>query len=339
MKKKEILEKYNLSRGAYHTLINLGKIKNLSKYDNEIIDEEFIKSFDYEKYKQDYHNSDEYKQKISERNSKVNEARWSNISNSDRELFKSKVSEGVNRHNKEHPESIQNMRQNLKEYWSNQENRDIQSKRMTEIYSDALKRNNIKEGCKKYWSDENNKQAQSKRMKSYWKEHPEKVEQNSKSNKLTFKLNKESGKLDEILSKIYNTKRQNNSFNTSQPEQYVKQLLEQKFKNVHYQYRSDKYPFNCDFYIEDLDLYIECNFSWLHGSKPYDENDEECVNLLKDWEIRAKTSDYYKNAIYTWTDLDVRKLKIFKENNLNYKIFYNLDDFNSWFNLKQTSDY
>lgn len=35
--------------------------------------------------------------------------------------------------------------------------------------------------------------------------------------------------------------------------------------------------------------------------------------------------------IYTWTDLDPRKLQTFKQNNLNYKIFYNLDEFLDWF--------
>jgi len=35
--------------------------------------------------------------------------------------------------------------------------------------------------------------------------------------------------------------------------------------------------------------------------------------------------------IYTWTDLDVRKLETFKKNNLNYKIFYTEKEFNKWF--------
>lgn len=39
--------------------------------------------------------------------------------------------------------------------------------------------------------------------------------------------------------------------------------------------------------------------------------------------LSAKTSNYYKNAIYTWTDLDVRKVKIAKENNLNFVAIYN----------------
>ena len=36
--------------------------------------------------------------------------------------------------------------------------------------------------------------------------------------------------------------------------------------------------------------------------------------------------------IYTWTDLDVRKQQIAKENNLNYIMFYSLTDFEKWYN-------
>lgn len=62
---------------------------------------------------------------------------------------------------------------------------------------------------------------------------------------------------------------------------------------------------------------------WTHGGRPYDENDVACQAQLAKWQEKAKTSDYYKNAIYTWTDLDVRKVKIAKENNLNFVAIYN----------------
>ena len=53
------------------------------------------------------------------------------------------------------------------------------------------------------------------------------------------------------------TKRENHTFNTSQPEECY-QLLLKKFdkEDIIRQYKSKLYPFNCDFYIKSLDLYI-----------------------------------------------------------------------------------
>ena len=40
------------------------------------------------------------------------------------------------------------------------------------------------------------------------------------------------------------------------------------------------------------------------------------------WKEKAETSDYYKNAIYTWTNLDVRKVKIAEQNGIRLDIIY-----------------
>jgi hypothetical protein len=50
------------------------------------------------------------------------------------------------------------------------------------------------------------------------------------------------------------------------------------------------------------------------------------LDKLHLWEQKAMSSRYYKNAIYTWTDLDVRKKEIAKINNLNYLCIYNKQD-------------
>ena len=42
----------------------------------------------------------------------------------------------------------------------------------------------------------------------------------------------------------------------------------------------------------------------------------------------AETSDFYKNAIYIWTELDPLKLSYMIKNNLNYRICYNTEDIN-----------
>ena len=86
----------------------------------------------------------------------------------------------------------------------------------------------------------------------------------------------------------------------------------------------NRYPFKCDFYIIPEDLFIELHINWTHGGRPYDPNDIECQEKLKIWQEKAKTSKFYQNAIYTWTDLDVRKAKIAKQNNLNFKAIYKL---------------
>ena len=96
------------------------------------------------------------------------------------------------------------------------------------------------------------------------------------------------------------------------------------------QYKDERYPFNCDFYVPSLDLFIECNYHWTHGKEPYNENNVEHQNILRLW--KSKNSRFYDNAIETWTKRDVDKLKCFKTNNLNFKIFYSFEEFLDWFN-------
>lgn len=132
---------------------------------------------------------------------------------------------------------------------------------------------------------------------------------------------------DKLLIKVtkdYITRKKNNSFNTSSKEEsfYNFLLKENVNKTVYRQYKSDKYPFYCDFYILEDDLYIELNLHWTHGGKPFDPDDIDCQKQLADWQEKAKTSKFYENAIQTWTVRDVKKQRIAKENNLNYKVIY-----------------
>ena len=135
-----------------------------------------------------------------------------------------------------------------------------------------------------------------------------------------------------ILEKQYQTKKKNNSFNISNPENIFKEYLINKYgeENVISQYRDEnRYPFNCDFYIKSEDLFIELNLTWTHGNHPFNKDNEEDILLLEYWKQKAETSDYYKNAIYTWTILDIKKQKIAEENKLNYLCIYNLEDYNN----------
>ncbi len=122
---------------------------------------------------------------------------------------------------------------------------------------------------------------------------------------------------DKIQRKRLNTLKKNHTFNSSKIEQQFKKYLEQNYPNdFEYQYKSELYPFNCDFYIKSLDLYIEINGSWTHGGHPFNENNQDDINKLN--EMKSKNSEYYQNAINTWTIRDVNKRNIAKENNLNY---------------------
>ena len=135
----------------------------------------------------------------------------------------------------------------------------------------------------------------------------------------------------EVRNKVDITKYKNNTFNTSKPEQEIKRLLEKKFPNVQYQYKSEKYPFNCDFYIPELDLYIEFQGIWTHGKHPFSESVEDLETLDK-WKTESITSEFYKNAIEVWTVKDVEKRKIALQNNINWLEFFTIDEFMNWYN-------
>lgn len=147
----------------------------------------------------------------------------------------------------------------------------------------------------------------------------------SASNKATWLSNKE-----EILEKAYNTKSKNKSWNTSTPEDKYYGYLCSKYgaADIVRQYKDDRYPFACDFYIKSEDLFIELNLNWTHGGHKFDANSQEDLKKLADWQEKALTSDYYKNAIETWVVRDQKKYEIAKLNNLNYLVFYNESEIN-----------
>lgn len=130
------------------------------------------------------------------------------------------------------------------------------------------------------------------------------------------------------MDKIYNTKKKNNSFNTSKYEEIIYQKLLSKYDIVERQYKSDLYPWKCDFYIPEIDLYIEYNGWWGHGKEPFIGNDEQ-LQKVKLWE--NKNTSQYNRAIDIWTNRDVLKRNTAKQNNLNYLEFFTMDEFNEWY--------
>lgn len=124
--------------------------------------------------------------------------------------------------------------------------------------------------------------------------------------------------------KCFETKRRNKTFNTSKPEEHYYAYLVTLYgeDNVIRQYKEYRYPFCCDFYIPSDDLFIELNLHWTHGQEPFNANNPNHIQLLNTWEERAHTSDFYKVAIYVWTELDVLKKQTAIKNNLNYEVIY-----------------
>lgn len=138
----------------------------------------------------------------------------------------------------------------------------------------------------------------------------------------------------EIQEKRDNTKRKNHTFNTSKPEDNCYNILINKYSvdDIERQYKSDLYPYQCDFYIKSSNTYIECNFHWTHCGHKFDYNNKDDVNKLEQMKEKAKTSKFYKNAIKVWTERDVNKFEYAKKNNLNYLVFYNIKEFEDYFN-------
>lgn len=136
-----------------------------------------------------------------------------------------------------------------------------------------------------------------------------------------------------IKNSVTDSKRENNTFHTSDPEECLYQLLCDTFgeHDIIRQYVSDVYSYACDFYIKSRDLYIELNVSWTHGYHWFDSvSDVDVLNKLKEKSI---DSDYYANAVYTWTDADVRKRTMAREYQLNYVVFWDqkMRDVMLWF--------
>ncbi|WP_078598676.1 DUF7487 domain-containing protein [Evansella clarkii] len=127
------------------------------------------------------------------------------------------------------------------------------------------------------------------------------------------------------------TKRKNNTFNTSKPEEFMYQSLYNTFgADVVRQYKDSRYPFMCDFYIKSRDLFIELNAAWTHGKHWYGSDGMMDEDLVESWQ--NKNSPYYDNAIQTWTVRDVRKREMARDNKLNYVVFWDADllDFYMW---------
>lgn len=178
----------------------------------------------------------------------------------------------------------------------------------------------------KYFSDESIKKTKETNLKKY---NAESFAQTDDFKRIIRE------KHDEIQEKQYKTKTNNKSFNTSSVENKFSIYLDSLGIEYIRQYKSDKYPFSCDFYIKPIDVYVELNGMWTHGGHPFNPKNPDDIEKFEMW--KSKDNKFYNNAIYTWTDLDVRKRKTATKNRLNYiEIFSNdiegcIKEFNDYF--------
>ena len=141
--------------------------------------------------------------------------------------------------------------------------------------------------------------------------------------------------LNRIKLKSEITKTKNKTFNASQEETKIGEYLREKFPDVLFQYKSNRYPFFCDFYIPSQDLFIEYQGHWTHGIykhkvlgkyNPENPKHQEVLTIWKD-----KKSKYFDRAIKTWTELDPRKDQYIQKHKLNFKKFYTICEFLEWY--------
>ena len=142
--------------------------------------------------------------------------------------------------------------------------------------------------------------------------------------------------------RILSAKRENGTLATSAPEDALYELLVeyagQQGITVVRQYRDEKrYPFAVDFYIPERDLFIELNGSWSHGGHWYEADREMDQRTVQTWLKKGKKSKYYRVALETWIERDVRKREAARKAQLNYVTLWDglesLFDAHLWFAL------
>lgn len=144
--------------------------------------------------------------------------------------------------------------------------------------------------------------------------------------------------MDKIILKTNESMKRNHSYGKSKEEDDIYMKLLSKYNVVERQYYSEKYPFKCDFYIPKIDTYIEYQGFWMHGFEPYigtPEQQEKVRQLNKkavENIVKNKRKKQYEQSIYIWTESDVLKRATAKNNGLNYLEFFNMKQFDEWFN-------
>lgn len=230
-------------------------------------------------------------------------------------------------------------KQKCKETWL--ENLGVENPFQSEEVKDKIKQTNLKRYGVEYnsQSKEVKKKIKDTKEERYGNSNYNNVEKARKTNITRYGVDcilkrDDVVKLknsEENKRKQYNTKKKNNTFNTSKIEKELELRLKEIFPDLKTQYKSEIYPFHCDYYIPELDLYIEYNGTWTHGFHFFDKNNQEDLNKLEEW--KSKNTKYYNSAIKTWTQRDILKLETAIKNHLNYVVWFNQEQAYEWVKL------
>lgn len=128
----------------------------------------------------------------------------------------------------------------------------------------------------------------------------------------------------DIVQKNFDVRCANGTLSTSMPEEWLYRKLCSYFGSgdIVRQYSDSRYPFACDFYVVSRDMFIELNGSWTHGPHWYDENSLFDCDVAMSMRDKAKAQPFYVTACEVWTESDVEKRRIARDNDLNYVVFW-----------------
>lgn len=134
-----------------------------------------------------------------------------------------------------------------------------------------------------------------------------------------------SVQIPQIKKKIFKSRKANNQFQSSKPEEdlYIKLCNLFSSDDVLRNYVDEKrYPFHVDFYIKSKDLFIELNGDVSHQDHWFDQSDPSDIARANFYLNKSANSKRYKNIFNTWTKSDVLKRSYAKRFKLNYLVFW-----------------
>lgn len=181
-----------------------------------------------------------------------------------------------------------------------------------------------------YSEEWRNNQSKKLKGKNTWSKGKKQSESTIEKRKISFSKRTESD-IQNSKYKEYLTRKNNNSYNKhmTKDECIIFEYLSTLFSpdDIIYQYMDERYPFNCDFYIKSEELFIELNIYPSHGGHPFDKNNDMDIDKLHRWENKVLLGKrQYQNWIYTWTDLDLRKINTANNNNIKIIFAYSIKE-------------
>jgi hypothetical protein len=208
--------------------------------------------------------------------------------------------------------------------------------------SEEIKQKKI-DTCRKNYGVDYNFQRKETIAKSH---SDEIIKKQSKSRKRTLKQKygvENSYLIEDVVRRTYDSTK-------SKSEKYFEDRLKECDIKFVAQYKDEKYPHYCDFYLPEYDCYIELNIFWSHHQGWFNSKDKNCKKKLKHLQDKidstsGETSKFYKRSLETWTEVDLEKREVARDNNLNYKVFWTQEEIKEFFEdfstekLKNNRDY